>query len=103
MPASRTRSVERVGLLGRCFVPSVSAVAWFSAITFPLVRASLKGKVVRPAELVDRLKHEELVTLPTLTREEIEITGSLDASLPDVQGNVHRLSHLQIGEVATER
>jgi DNA polymerase III delta subunit len=51
-------------------------VAWFSAITFPLVRASLKGKVVRAAELVDRLKHEELVTLPTLTREEIEITGS---------------------------
>jgi len=40
----------------------------------------VKEKFVRADELVDRLKLEELVTLPTLTREELAITGSLEAS-----------------------
>lgn len=40
----------------------------------------MKEKLVRADELVDRLKLEELVTLPTLTREELAITGSLEAS-----------------------
>lgn len=40
----------------------------------------MKEKLVRAAKLVDRLKHEELVKLPTLTREELAITGSLEAS-----------------------
>ena len=40
----------------------------------------MKEKVVGADELVDRLKLEELVTLPTLTREELAITGSLEAS-----------------------
>jgi hypothetical protein len=39
----------------------------------------VKEKLVA-GELVDRLKHEELVKLPTLTREELAITGSLQAS-----------------------
>lgn len=40
----------------------------------------MKEKLVRADELVDRLKLEGLVTLPTLTREELAITGSLEAS-----------------------
>jgi len=40
----------------------------------------VKQKLVGADELVDRLKHEELVTLPTLTWEELAITGSLEAS-----------------------
>jgi hypothetical protein len=40
----------------------------------------LKEKIARAAELVDRLKLEDLVSLPTLTREELSITGSLEAS-----------------------
>jgi hypothetical protein len=37
-------------------------------------------KLAGANELVDRLKSEDLVTLPTLTREELAITGSLEAS-----------------------
>lgn len=40
----------------------------------------MKEKLARAAELVDRLKLEELVTLPTLTREELSITCSLEAT-----------------------
>jgi hypothetical protein len=40
----------------------------------------LKEKLAGANELVDRLKHEELVVLPTLTREELAITGSLEAT-----------------------
>jgi hypothetical protein len=41
---------------------------------------SVKEKVAGANELVDRLTREGLVTLPTLTREELAITGSLAAS-----------------------
>jgi hypothetical protein len=40
----------------------------------------VKEKPVPADKLVDRLKHEELVKLPTLTREELAITGSLESS-----------------------
>jgi hypothetical protein len=40
----------------------------------------VKDKVAGANELVDRLEREGLVTLPTLTREELAITGSLEAS-----------------------
>jgi hypothetical protein len=40
----------------------------------------VKEKLTSAAHLVERLKHEELVQLPTLTREELAVTGSLEAS-----------------------
>ena len=40
----------------------------------------MEQRLLRTSQLVDRLKHEKLVTLPTLTREELAITGSLEAS-----------------------
>lgn len=40
----------------------------------------MKDNLARAADLIDRLKHEGLVPLPTLTREELAITGSLEAS-----------------------
>jgi hypothetical protein len=44
------------------------------------VRVGVRENLVRAADLIDRLKNEELVPLPTLTREELAITGSLEAS-----------------------
>lgn len=38
------------------------------------------GQTPNAAELVDRLQHEEMVALPHLTREELAVTGSLEAT-----------------------